>query len=160
MFTFHKSDTQPSSRQSSVDSPNNSSLSFMSTSDAWIDDQSHGPMQHIEVRQKSQASKRGSVFNLRSRSNTSLSTASSVASVNSPSMSPRPESPHVFGSFARPSQGEPSASRKSIFRGKKGNRSSEAPGFDQEDGATSKRASVLRKITRRDNHLESTCMCI
>jgi hypothetical protein len=92
MFTSNKSDAQPRSRQSSMDLSVSGFPSTASTLESWssqgIDDTPHAyhAMQTSpEQRHRAYSTKRSSVFNFRSRSNTGASTIS-VLSL-SPAMS-------------------------------------------------------------------------
>jgi hypothetical protein len=157
MFTSHKSDAAPLSRQSSVDLSATGSLSSASTSEPWTspctNELSYGAMQSPERRPRAHPSKRSSVFNLRSRSNTAASMSSSILSLSPSGASyndSRPGTPLAL-------QDEVPGSRKSLFRGKKGKRLSESVSssmmladFHEKD-AGDKRMSVLRKVKRR-NH--------
>jgi hypothetical protein len=159
MFTSHKSDAQPRSRQSSMDLSVSGFPSTASTSDSWlsqgIDDTPHAyhAMQTSpEQRHRAYSTKRSSVFNFRSRSNTGASTTS-VLSL-SPAMSEHDGSrPGTALTFHQNEQSghERSGSRKSLFRGKKGKRLSESvsasplvPEHSERDGGE-RRMSMLRK---------------
>lgn len=149
MFTFHKNDTLPRSRQSSVvGSPLAESPSLTPATDASAASQCSDSvyieeMHSPERRRRVPSNRRSSVFTIRSRSNTAASTASSI--MNSPDSPPALR--HV-GSHSRLDQGGP---RKSIFRGRIGKRLSESVGTGmdtddyQEVDASRKRASFLRK---------------
>jgi hypothetical protein len=157
MFASHKTDAAPPSRQSSVDCSATGSLSSASTSEPWTsqctNEVPHGAMQSPERRPRAHSSKRSSVFNLRSRSNTAASMSSSVLSLSPSGTSyneSRPGTPLAL-------HDELSGSRKSLFRGKKGKRLSESVSssmmlaeFHEKD-AGDKRISVLRKV-KRWNH--------
>jgi hypothetical protein len=160
MFTSHKSDAQPRSRQSSMDLSVSGLPSAASSSEPWssqgIDDTPHAyhAMQTSpEQRHRAYSTKRNSVFNFRSRSNTGASTIS-VLSL-SPAMSEydgsRPGTATTFHQQEQSGHHERSGSRKSLFRGKKGKRLSESvspnplvPEHSERDGGE-RRMSMLRK---------------
>jgi hypothetical protein len=135
MFTSHKSDAQPRSRQSSMDLSVSGLTSTASTSESWstqgVDDTPHAynAMQTSpEQRHRAISSKRSSVFNFRSRSNTGASTTSIMSL--SPAMSEtdgsRPGTALTCHQNDQPGHHERSGSRKSLFRGKKGKRLSDS----------------------------------
>jgi hypothetical protein len=156
MFTSLKSDAAPLSRQSSVDLSATGSLSSASTSEPWTsqctNELPYGVMQSPERKSRAHSSRRSSVFNLRSRSNTTAS-MSSVLSLTPSGTShgeSRPGTPLAL-------HDEVPGSRKSLFRGKKGKRLSESGSssmilaeFHEKD-VGDKRMSVLRKV-KRWNH--------
>lgn len=163
MFTSHKSDAPPRSRQSSVDSPVATTSSPVSPSGARNSQRtnyfSYGAMQSPEQKHRAYPSKRSSVFNLRARSNTATSSASTTPSLMSsydPDMtyaqSSRPESPTSFEHAGHQAYVELSGARRSIFRGGRGKRLSTSGSASivmaecQElDMSSNKRTSVLRK---------------
>jgi len=160
MFTSHKGDMASQSRQSSVDMSATLSLSSASTTDRWasqgFEELPYGVMQSPERKARAHPSKRTSVFNLRSRSNTAASTSSTVMSMSPPTIS------HFDSSRpGTPSYDELSGSMKALFRGKKGKRLSESVSSNmmsaeyQEKEASDKRTSVLRKVKRRNHHEEA-----
>jgi hypothetical protein len=160
MFTSNKSDAQPRSRQSSMDLSVSGFPSTASTLESWssqgIDDTPHAyhTMQTSpEQRHRAYSTKRSSVFNFRSRSNTGASTIS-VLSL-SPAMSEndgsRPGTALTFHQQEQSGHHERSGSRKSLFRGKKGKRLSESVSASplvseqsEQDGGE-RRMSMLRK---------------
>lgn len=170
MFTSHKTDAPPLLRQLSTDSSVTGPPSTASTSDPWtsqyLDERSYGAMQSPERSHRPYPSKRSSVFNLRSRSNTGASTTS-VQSMSPPSMSyhdaSRPGTPLIlqYGS----SENELPGTRRSLFRGKKGKRLSDSVSSNmivaeyQGKDASDKRTSVLRKVRRRNNPSEQIREC-
>jgi hypothetical protein len=164
MFTSHKTDAAPPSRQSSVDMSVTGYPSSASTSEPWtsqcFDEPPYGAMQSPERRHRAYSSKRSSVFNLRSRSNTATSMSSTILSLSPPGISSnetsRPETP-AYDEIPGP--------RKSLFRGKRGKRLSESVSSSsivveyQEKDASDKRMSVLRKVTRRNQQDDVQCKC-
>lgn len=160
MPAFHKNDTLSRSRQSSVDLPLaecpsltsvSESLAASQSSDSVYTEGAHSP----EGRRRAASSRRSSVFNMRSRSNTVASTASSILSSSHVDMASydhvSPGSPPALrqvGSHGRLDQSVP---RRSIFRGRMGKRLSESigAGMELDDhhevDAGRKRASFLRK---------------
>ncbi|KAH4036579.1 hypothetical protein HBI64_172540 [Parastagonospora nodorum] len=160
MFTSHKGDMASQSRQSSVDMSATLSLSSASTTDRWasqgFEELPYGVMQSPERKVRAHPSKRTSVFNMRSRSNTAASTSSTV-----PSMSPPTISHFDSSRPGTPSYDELSGSMKALFRGKKGKRLSESVSSNmmfaeyQEKEASDKRTSVLRKVKRKYHHEEA-----
>jgi hypothetical protein len=173
MFTSHKSDAAPRSGQFSADFPATSSSFGASTSESWdnrcFDESLHGAMQPSEQRHRSYSSKRSSVFNLRSRSNTATSTTSTILSLSPPGMShsetSRPSTPLTLHQHGHQGHTEQLGSRKSLFRGKKGKRLSESVSSSivvteyQEKDTGDKRMSVLRKARRWNNQSEEPCKC-
>ncbi|KAL5121656.1 hypothetical protein ACEQ8H_000342 [Pleosporales sp. CAS-2024a] len=126
------------------------SRSSVSHSEPWasqsFDDLPHAPIHSFERKPRAFSGRRTSVFNLRSRSNTAASTSPTLHSL-SPSMSFTDDSWP-----ATPHHDDPSAPRKSLFRGKKAKRLSEsmASSSDHQDkDAGDRRLSVLRKMKRR-----------
>ena len=168
MFTSHKSDAPPRSRQSSVDSPVTGPSSPTSPPEPWpsqcFDDYPYGAMQSPEQRPRAYCSKRSSVFNLRSRSNTATSTVSSLSPLGMGHDESRPGSPFFLRQYGH-QETEPSASRKSLFRGKKGKRLSESVSSSiilteyQDMDMGDKRTSVLRKGKRRNNQPDAPRKC-
>lgn len=165
MFTSYKSDAAPSSRQPSVDLSATGSLSSTPTSEPWTsqctNELLYGAMQSPERRPRAYSSKRSSVFNLRSRSNTAASMSSSVLSLSPSGTSyneSRPGTPLAL-------HDEVSGSRKSLFRGKKGKRLSESVSSNmiladlQERDVSDKRMSVLRRVKRRNNQDDDQRKC-
>lgn len=167
MFTSHKTDAPPLSREFSTDFS-----ATASTSDPWtsqyLDDPPYGAMQSPERSQRPYSSKRSSVFNLRSRSNTGASTTSTVLSLSPPSMShhdpSRPATPLILHQYGT-GDNELPGSRRSLFRGKKGKRLSDSVSSNivvtdyQGKDAGDKRISVLRKVRRRNSPPEQSCRC-
>jgi hypothetical protein len=157
MFTFHKNDAPPRSRQSLVDFPATGSSSPVSTFDTWTSQSfagsSHGPTRVPDQRTRALSNKRGSVFTLRSRSDTTTSTTSSIMSLSPPRTATnnlsRPGSPLPLRQSQ--SQFDLSGPRKSLFRGKKGKRSSDSVGETDQDGVAvgERRYSVMRRSNRR-----------
>jgi hypothetical protein len=164
MFTHHKNIALPTSRQSSVDSLVTVPSSSTSASDLWVSQSSnatsHGDISSPERHTGPIPGKRSSVFNLRSRSNTTTSTASSFVSIAPPSMSGHDNSSRRSSQDLRHLAGqsfmELQAGRRSLFRSKKGKRlsGSFSPSFSsfeiEEVDAGTKRTSILRK-TKRSN---------
>jgi len=176
MFTSHKSDAPPQSRQSFVDSPVTGPSSLPTPPVAWnpqcFDDYPYGATQSSEQKHRVYPNKRSSVFNLRARSNTTastVSTASSFMSLNPSDMAyaetSRPGSPLTYRHHRHQGQTEQSGSRKSLFRGRKGKRLSDSVSSSsvmteyQEMDLGDKRTSVLRKGKRRNNQPEAPCKC-
>lgn len=172
MFSFHKSDALPRSRQSSIDFPATGPIASTPASltgpaaDVGHPSQAgmHSPEQHTRF----YPGKRNSVFNLRSRSNTATSTTPSLLSLSHPDMAEheaswqdpsnrsQAENPHQSESFR-------AGSRRSFFRGKKGRRLSETVGSHmgigdyREETVADRRTSVLRKGKRRDTQSDNAC---
>lgn len=157
MFAFHKNEALSRSRQPSADSPLVESPSLTSITDSITPSQCSDPaytegMHSPERRRRAASGRRSSVFNMRSRSNTAASTASSIISSADTATYDRvtPGSPP---SLRHPSHSrfDSSGPRRSMFRGKMGKRLSESigSGIDideiQEVDAGRKRASFLRK---------------
>lgn len=157
MFAFHKNDAPPRSRQSLVDFPATGSSSPVTTFDTWTSQpyagSSHGITRVPDQRPRAFSNKRGSVFTLRSRSDTTTSTTSSTMSLSPPRTATndlsRPESPLPLRQSQ--SQFDLSGPRKSLFRGRKGKKSSESVGGTDQDGVafSERRYSVLRRSNRR-----------
>lgn len=171
MFAFNKNHALPGSRQSSIDSLVTDPSTSASTSEVWVsqcsDTSSYGELPSPEQHTGGHAaSKRSSVFTLRSRSNTTNSIASSFVSVTSPSMAGQDGSSHRASQDVRQLAGHSfmdlQAGKRSLFRGKKGKRLSGAlsPSFimneNEETDASTKRSSVLRKNRRQANQSESS----
>jgi hypothetical protein len=170
MFTSHKSDAPPRSRQSSVDLPVGPA-SPASPSEPWTsqcpEDPTNGPMQSPVQRHRAYSGKRSSVFNLRARSNTATSTSSSFIPLSTPEMAQaeasRPGSPFVLLHGGQHGLVEQPSYRKSLFRGKKGKRLSESVSSSmivteyQDMDLGDKRTSVLRKTKKRNNQSEVPC---
>jgi hypothetical protein len=157
MFTFHKNDATPRSGQSFVDFPATATSSPASTFDTWTSQPSagvsYGATRVPEQRPRAYSNKRSSVFNLRSRSDTTTSTTSSMMSLSPPRVGcndvSRPGSPLPLRQSQ--SQFDLPGPRKSLFRGRRGKRSSDSIGeTDQEGVAVSERRySMLRRSNRR-----------
>ena len=160
MFAFHKNETLSRSRQSSVDSPLAECPSLTSVSDSLTASQcsesAHTEGMHSpERRRRAPSGRRGSVFNIRSRSNTAASTASSIISSGHADVATydhsSPGSPPALRHVGSQSRLDNSGPRKSMFRGRMGKRLSESIGTAtdlddyQEVDAGRKRASFLRK---------------
>lgn len=161
MFAFHKNETLSRSRQSSIDSPLAESRSLTSVPDSITASQCSADsdytegMHSPERRRRTASSRRSSVFNMRSRSNTAASTASSIMSSSHPDMAAydhaSPGSPPTLRHVPSHSRLDNSGPRRSMFRGKMGKRLSESIGSGvdaddyQEVDAGRKRASFLRK---------------
>ncbi|KAH6622156.1 hypothetical protein C7974DRAFT_217167 [Boeremia exigua] len=159
MFAFHKNETLSRSRQSSIDSPLSESASLTSVPDSmtasqYSDSFDMEGMHSPERRRKAASGRRSSVFNMRSRSNTAASTASSI----SPSHTDMtvhdhasPSSPPSLRQVPSQSRLDNAGPRRSMFRGKMGKRLSESigSGLDIDDFPEAdpgkKRASFLRK---------------
>ncbi|KAF1933660.1 uncharacterized protein M421DRAFT_416009 [Didymella exigua CBS 183.55] len=162
MFGFHKNETLSRSRQSSIDSsvaegriltsvPDSTTASQCSA-DSDYTEGAHSP----ERRRRATSNRRNSVFNMRSRSNTAASTASSIMSSSHPDMASyghtAPGSPPTLRHVPSHSRLDNNGSRRSMFRGKMGKRLSESVsnGVDADDyqevEAGRKRASFLRKM--------------
>ncbi|KAF2176275.1 hypothetical protein K469DRAFT_607634 [Zopfia rhizophila CBS 207.26] len=166
MFLFNKNNAVQHSRQSSIDSLVTVPSTSASTSDAWVsqcsDASCFGEMPSPEQQERTHPTKRNSVFNLRSRSNTATSTASSFMSLTSGmtgTESPSHRSSQDLRHFAGQSLLELPGAKRSLFaRGKKQKRQSGriSPGYGayerEEVDVGNKRASVLRK-GRRGIHL-------
>jgi hypothetical protein len=167
MFTSHKSDAQPRSRQSPMDLSVSGPSSIATTSEPWpsqcIDDHSYAynaMPSSPEQRHRAYSIKRSSVFNLRSRSNTGASTTSTVLSVSPSGMSEndtsRPGTALTLHQHEQPG-------RKSLFRGKKGKRLSDTISTSilvtdsQERDGGERRMSMLRKSKKRTNQPEQPC---
>jgi len=162
MFTLNKNNALPASSQSSVDSLVAASSPSNSGSDLWVSQysnaSSYADLPSPPRPTGSTAGKRTSVFNLRSRSNTATSTASSFVSIAPPSMVGHDNSSHRSSQDLRNLTGqsfmELHTGRRSLFRGKKGKRlsGSLSPGFSSPEmddmDAAAKRTSVLRKSKR------------
>jgi hypothetical protein len=171
MFTSHKSNASLRSGLSE-DITTPCSLSDTSILEPWIaqnfDEPIHGSILLSEQRHKSHSSKRSSVFNLRSRSNTANSTSSIPLPLN-PSMShgvtSRPETPLSFQQHGHQGQPEQSGSKKSLFRGRMGKRLSESVSSgtamtdDQEKDTGDKRMSVLQRAKRWNSQPENHRKC-
>jgi hypothetical protein len=167
MFSSHKSDAPRSGP--SVDFPATSSLSDASTSESWNTQCFDGAMQSSEQRLVSHSSKRSSVFNLRSRSNTANSTTSTVLSLSPPGMSQgamsRPATPLALQQHGHQAHTEQVGPRKSLFRGRIGKRLSESVSSSivlteyQEKDIGDKRMSVLRRAKRWNNQSEDPSKC-
>ena len=171
MFSFHKSDALPRSRQSSIDSPVTIPSTF-STSDLWVSHEnspaSHGAMHSPERHNKAQINKRSSVFNIRSRSNTAISTTPSLMSLSHPDMAEHdtslhdPPPDHRILTDSSQMEIPGIMTRRSLFRGKKGKRLSESvvSSIDsieyKEPDVGGKRTSVLRKGRRANNQSEGS----
>ncbi|KAF1851162.1 uncharacterized protein K460DRAFT_29036 [Cucurbitaria berberidis CBS 394.84] len=165
MFSFHKSDALPRSRQSSIDSLALGPSTSDAEPDLWVSQgsglSSHGGMHSPEQRQRAYSTRRSSVFNLRSRSNTATSMTPSLLSLSHPDMAENEASLHEPPSRSHFESSGPGA-RRSLFRGKKGKRSSEtvtssidATDYKETD-ASEKRTSVLRKGRRQHNQPEGS----
>ncbi|KAJ8115393.1 hypothetical protein OPT61_g2949 [Boeremia exigua] len=112
-------------------------------------------MQSPERRRRAATGKRSSVFNMRSRSSTAASTASSIMAPNHNDAAAydhtSPNSPPPLRHVSSQSRLDNASSRRSMFRGKMGKRLSESIGAGvdvddfQETDAGKKRASFLRK---------------
>lgn len=159
MFSFHKNDV-PRSRQSSVDSQATGIQAPAFAQDPWTDQRSmstshggtHSPDHHHH---RFNPARRSSVFNLRSRSNTATSLTPSLLSLGQHDMAEHESSWHEKGH-------QSTGSRRSLFRGKKGKRLSEtgvvaAPAADEQEEATDRRTSILRKSRRGTNQSEDAC---
>jgi hypothetical protein len=161
MFAFHKNETLSRSRQSSIDSPVAESRSLMSVPDSIVASQCSADSDYTESmhsperRQKAASTRRGSVFNMRSRSNTATSTASSIMSSSHPDMAAydhgTPGSPNMLRHIPSHSRLDSTGPRRSMFRGKMGKRLSESigSGADADEllggEAGRKRGSFLRR---------------
>lgn len=172
MFTLNKNNALSASTQSSVDSLVTVPSASTSTSDLWVSQcstaSSYADPPSPERRLGSSSGKRSSVFNLRSRSNTATSTASSFVSIAPPNMAGYDNQSRRGSQDLRNITGQSfmdlHTSRRSIFRGKKGKRLSgslspslSSPEFDEVD-ATGKRISILRK-SRRPTLQRSSELC-
>jgi len=165
MFSFHKSDASRS-RQSSVDSQATGHTTYTAAADLWSDQcteyQSHGGIPSPELHNRNPA-RRSSVFNLRSRSNTATSVNPSLLSLTQHDMAEHDATWHGSPPARRHTGNKSlkeSASRKSLFRGKKGKRLSETSQIvvdDCEGDATERRTSILRRARRGTNQSEDTC---
>lgn len=155
MFAFHKNETLSRSRQSSVDLPFAESPSLISVSGSLTasqcSDSAYAESMHSpERRRRAPSSRRSSVFNMRSRSNTATSTASSIADMATYDHA-SPSSPPALRHVGSHSRLDNSGPRRSMFRGRMGKRLSESIGSGvdmdefQEADAGRKRASFLRK---------------
>lgn len=168
MFMSHKSEAPLPYKQSFIEPSINSPLSTASTVDPWtsesLDQFSYGAMHSPERSHRAYSSKRSSVFNLRSRSNTGASTTSTILS-SSPNMAiyedtSRPGTALTYHQYDSADQQELSGSRRSIFRSKRGKRLSESvssgTGFVdyEERDIGEKRSSVLRKVRKWNNQAE------
>lgn len=164
----HKNDASLPYKQPFIDTSANSPPSTASTIDPWasesLDNFSYGVMHSPERSHRAHSSKRSSVFNLRSRSNTGASTASSTVS-SSPNMAfyddtSRPGTALTYRQHEQTEIQEPSGSRRSIFRSKRGKRLSESVSASmgiaeyEERDMGDKRSSVLRKVRRWNNQAE------
>jgi hypothetical protein len=173
MFTSHKGDAQPRSRQSSMELSASRHPSSAAPSEPWasqcIDDPSnaYNAMQSSpEERYRSYSGKRSSVFNLRSRSNTAASTTSTMLSSSPSGMSEhdisRPGTSLTLHQQEQAGHGERSGSRKSFFRGRKGKRLSETVSTSmivtdsQDQDGGERRMSLLRK-NKKTNQFEQAC---
>jgi hypothetical protein len=180
MFMFNKNNAVPRSRQSSIDSPvpgtspstsiSTSTSTAASTLDPWVpqasDAFSFKDNHSLEQRTQVRPGNRSSVFNLRSRSNTATSTTSSFVSLVPPGMAGPDTSPHGssrdYRHLAGQSFMEFPASKRSLFRGKKGKRLSGqfSPSFNIDDvekvESVSKRDSVLRRGRKMMNNSEDS----
>lgn len=160
MFAFHKNETLSRSRQSSLDSPLAERPSLTSVPDSitasQCSDSVHTEGMHSpERRRRAASSRRSSVFNMRSRSNTATSTASSIVSSGHADMAAHdnvsPDSPPALHHVLSHSRLDNAGPKRSMFRGKMGKRLSESMGGGvdiddfQEADAARKRASFLRK---------------
>jgi hypothetical protein len=161
MFAFHKNETLSRSRQSSIDSPltENRSLTSVpdsiSASQCSTDSDYTEGMHSPEQRPRAASTRRSSVFNMRSRSNTAASTASSIMSSSHPDLAAydhgTPGSPNALRHIPSHSRLDNNGPRRSMFRGKMGKRLSESIGGgidanDFQDGEVGrKRSSFLRK---------------
>jgi hypothetical protein len=161
MFAFHKNDTLSRSRQSSIDSPLTEIRSLTSVHDSIaasqcsLDSDYTEGMHSPEQRPRAASTRRSSVFNMRSRSNTAASTASSIMSSSHPDMAAydhnTPGSPNTLRHIPSHNRLDNNGTRRSMFRGKMGKRLSESIGGgvdanDYHDGeAGRKRSSFLRK---------------
>ncbi|KAF2637775.1 hypothetical protein P280DRAFT_96352 [Massarina eburnea CBS 473.64] len=159
MFSLNKNSPNPGSKQSSSDSlvidPS------ASTSDLWAsntaDTSSYADVPSPNQQPGPNPERRGSLFNLRNRSNTSTSTSSFAQPLASPNMATPDNTSHRLSgqSFM-----EINGGKRSLFRGKKGKRlsgsfsasmkSSEIEEIDTGD----KRTSVLRKSRKSSNASE------
>ncbi|KAF2654273.1 hypothetical protein K491DRAFT_679858 [Lophiostoma macrostomum CBS 122681] len=166
MFLFNKNNALPHSRRSSIDSLVTDPSTATSTSDAWVsqcsDTSSYSELPSPEQRGRVNLGKRASVFNLRSRSNTSTSTASSFVSVT-PTMI-ETENSQEFRYVPGQSFIELPGPKRSLFtRGKRAKRqsghifSSLQVEELKEDELGGRRASVLRK-QRSDIHQSDTAL--
>ncbi|PVI03424.1 hypothetical protein DM02DRAFT_250758 [Periconia macrospinosa] len=156
---FVKRTHVPDSVQSSVDSlvtmePSGST----STSDLWAspgsDTSSYTEQPSPEQHSGGHMAKRNSVFNLRSRSNTSNSISSSAVAATSPNMPGHETTSHRLSQDLRHLAGqsivEINSAKRTLFRGKKGKRQSGSfspgsPTYDAGEMDASRRTSVLRK---------------
>lgn len=160
MFSFHKGEALPRSRQSSVDSQGFTSHVMSSAYDsepavAAADPYAamHGPNHPTAY-----SARRNSVFKMRSRSNTATSTTPSLFSITHSEM-PEPEVrwqgaarvPQSGGQF----QGDMAkgAARRSFFRGRKGKRNSEAAAPSIPDCAETELSHWRSSVLRRDRRL-------
>ncbi|KAF1939293.1 hypothetical protein EJ02DRAFT_258697 [Clathrospora elynae] len=170
MFSYSGSDAISPSRQSSIDSQATEPTTSSAGSDIHIDQCSGSPfavaMHSPEQQHKFHAAKRSSVFNLRSRSNTASSTTPSLLSLGHSDMAEHDAS--WYGPLPGPgqagneSQKESSVigPRRSLFRGRKGKRLSEAvvSGIDVgecEGDGSARRMSILRKSRRQHSQAEA-----
>lgn len=171
MFSFHKNDALTRSRQSSVDSQATGSYPSSSIYDRGTSPDYALPANAgaypPEQQPKIFTGRRGSVFNLRSRSNTATSTSPSLLSLSHPDMADHDGSWNEYP-FNRLQSGDQSqsdasstnGSRRSFFRGRKGKRLSEAVisavgTADQGDAAAEdRRMSVLRKGKWRNDRAD------
>ncbi|KAH7386636.1 hypothetical protein DE146DRAFT_620933 [Phaeosphaeria sp. MPI-PUGE-AT-0046c] len=168
MFMSHKDDAPLSCKQPFIDTSVSSPPSTASSFDPWasesLDSFSYGVMRSPERSHRAHSSKRSSVFNLRSRSNTGTSTTSTVLS-SSPSMAiyedtSRPGTALTYHQHEQAEHQEPSGYRISLFRSKRGKRLSESVSLGigaaeyEERDMGDKRSSVLRKVRRRNNQAD------
>jgi hypothetical protein len=170
MFMSHKNDAPSLSKHSFVDLSVSGPPSTASISEPWtsqrFDDTPYGPMRSPERSHRAHSSKRSSVFTLRSRSNTGASTTSTILSLSPAGMSnfdaSRPGTPLTHNQHGLLEHDEPSGSRRSLFRGRKGKRLSESVSSivmaeHQDRDTGDKRMSVLRKVRKRNNQPEQPC---
>src|SRR5690242_16110840 len=135
-------------------------------SDPFDTDGMHSP----EWRRKAASGRRSSVFNMRSRSNTGASTASSIIPPNQADLTTydrsSPSSPPTLRQVSSYSRHDNAGPRRSMFRGKMSKRLSESIGSgvdiddNQEADAGRKRASFLRKRKgTNEAEMPSKCSC-
>lgn len=163
----------PLERQTSIDSlvSDPSASTSTSNSEAWLsqcsDASTQGNLSSPEQRERQVPGRRTSVFNLRSRSNTAASSASSLSLASISAAMGRPDSSHWTSQDFRNLTGQtladfPGVKRALFTRGKRVKRLSGAlsPGQEVEEteemDVSSKRSSVLRRSRKTANQPEAS----
>jgi len=162
MFSFHKGEMLPRSRQSSVDSqaflPH--VLPSACEPEAPLDADDSNAAAHPPTHHPAYSARRSSVFKMRSRSNTATSTTPSLLSISRSELHEHEGRWHGPAHVPQPgnpihSETSKAGTRRSFFRGRKGKRNSDVAMPIMPDGVETdprqKRSSVLRKDRKPSN---------